>query len=226
MSIYVNRIVKINQTLPPAPENVLNLNCLHFFENNIMHGIPLYQITPYYLKDAENHIFENIWQFSKVYQNVDAQHEVKANNIIWSHPQEQHIVDGKLTQQFWAWRTKGWNNKYAVRFPNGYYGRHRCLYALWFENDSWVILPYIAARKKIYCKIYAHLVQSTEAYKMLKSLHDQGQSLQICEMDVRPGLITEDVLRQEANNPNQPFGHGYVLAACLLGLTHIFDEAT
>jgi hypothetical protein len=33
MAIYVNRIIKINQSLPKAPDNVLNLNCLHFFEN-------------------------------------------------------------------------------------------------------------------------------------------------------------------------------------------------
>jgi len=43
-------------------------------------------------------------------------------------------------------------------------------------------------------------------------------------MDVRPGLITEDLLRREINNPYQPFGHGYVLATCLLGLEKIFDE--
>ncbi len=41
MAIYVNRIVKINQPLPSPPPDVLNLNCLGFFENNIMHGIPL-----------------------------------------------------------------------------------------------------------------------------------------------------------------------------------------
>lgn len=224
MAIYVNRITKITQPLPPAPEGVLNLNCLHFFKNNVMYDIPLYQITPYYLRDAEGHIFENIWQFSKCYEKVDAQHEVKTDNIIWSHPAETHVIDSQPTPAFWAWRKKGWNNKYAVRYPNGYHGRHRCLCALWNDNGTWVTLPYVAARKKIYCKVYAALVQATEAYQMLKALHDQGQGLQICEMDVRPGLITEEVLRRELNNDKQPFGHGYVLATCLLGLTHIFDE--
>lgn len=69
MAIYVNRITKINQPLPPAPDGVLNLNCLHFFPNNVLTGHPhnnvmynilLYQVTPYYLKDLEGHIFENI----------------------------------------------------------------------------------------------------------------------------------------------------------------------
>ena len=223
-SLYVARITKITQQLPPAPEGVLNLNCLHFFPNNVMHGIPLYQITPYYLKDAEGHIFENIWQGSKVYPSVDPQNEVKAGQTIWSHPGETHVVDGQLTPAFWAWRKKLWNNPYPVRYPNGFYGRHKCLYALWMENGQWITLPYVPARKKIYCKVYAELVQATEAYKMLKALYDSGQNLQICEMDVRPGLITEEVLRRELNNPNDPFGHGYVLATCLMGLTHIFDE--
>lgn len=225
MAVYVNRIVKVAQTLPlPPGDDILNLNCLNFFTNNVAYNIPLYELTPYYLKDSEGHIFENIWQGSKCYQSVDAQHEVKANKVIWSHPAETHIIDGKITPQFWAWRAKLWNNPYAVRYPNGYYGRHKCLCALWYDNGKWETLQYVPARKKIYCKVYCTLVQNTTAYKMLKELHDKGHSLQICEMDVRPGLITEDVLRTELNNDKQPFGHGYVLSACLLGLTHIFDE--
>lgn len=226
MSIYVNRITKITQPLPPLPvDGVLNLNCLHFFSNNVMYGIPLYQISPYVLKDAEGHIFENIHQFSKCYKAVDAQHEVKSSKIIWSHPAEVHINDnGEFTKEFWQWRSKGWNNPYPVRYPNGYHGRSKCLFALWYENGEWIKLDYISARKKIYCKIYAELVQETEAYKMLKELVNNGTSIQICEMDVRPGLITEEVLRRELNNPDFSYGHGYVLSACLMGLTHIFDE--
>lgn len=229
MSIYVARITKINQKLPAIQsENVLNLNCLHFFQNNVIHhnglDIPLYQLTPYYLKDSEGHIMENIWQGSKVYQTVEPQYEVKAGKLIWQHVGENHVIDGNLQQAFWIWRKKLWENPYPVRYPNGYYGRHKCLCSLWFDGTKWETLDYISARKKIYCKIYAELVQNTDAYKILKNLYDKGQSLQICEMDVRPSLITEEILRQELNNPKESFGHGYVLAACLMGLTQIFDE--
>jgi hypothetical protein len=95
---------------------------------------------------------------------------------------------------------------------------------MWYEDGEWKLLPYIPARKKIYCKLYAALVVHTKAYHMLKALVDSGTSIQICEMDVRPGLVTEEVLRYEINNTTIPFGHGYVLATCLMGLTHIFDE--
>lgn len=224
MSIYIGRIQRINEKLPPAPEGVLSLNCLHFFENNVTNGIPLWQVSPYRLKDAGGHLFENIWQFSKAYETVDAQYEIKSGQLIWSHPGETHVINGELTSEFWAWRKKGWNNPKPVRYPNGFYGRHKCLYALWNENGTWEKLSYVPARKKIYCKVYAELVQATEAYKMLKALYDSGQSLQICEVDVRPGLLSEDVLRRELNNDKEPFGHGYVLSTCLMGLTHLFDE--
>lgn len=227
MAISVNRIVKVGQQLPPCPfdeSNSLNLNCLNFFPNNFCNNIPLYQLTPYYLRDKEGHIFENIWQGSKVYETVTQQEEIKAGKLIWSHPTETHVVNGQILPAYWAWRYKLYNNKYAVRYPNGYYGRHKCLGALWNVDDKWQLLPYIAARKKIYCKVYAELVQQTEAFAMLKKLHEQGVNLQLCEMDVRPGIVTREVLRNELYNDKQPFGHGYVLAACLMNATDLFDE--
>jgi hypothetical protein len=236
MSISVNRIVKVNQQLPPSPFdplNSLNLNCLGFFPNDIYPSvdinnkfidIPLYQITPYYLRDEEGHIFENIWQGSKLYEIVTEQREIKAGKLIWSHPTETHVVNGQVLPKYWEWRRKVYKNTYAVRFPNGIHGRHKCLGALWNDNGMWQLLPYIAARKKIYCKIYAELVKNTEAFTMLKTLHEQGVNLQLCEMDVRPNVITREVLRAELHNSKEPFGHGYVLAACLLGATDLFDE--
>jgi hypothetical protein len=223
-SIYTARIVKITQKLPDAPPGVINLNCLNFFPNNVMHGIPLYEVVPYCLKDAKGHLHENIYQFSKIYPSVDPQYEVKAGKVIWDHPGEIHVKDGQLTPEYWAWRKKGWENPYAVRYPNGYHGRQKCLCSMWHDGEKWVTYDYVTARKKIYCKTYVQLVQSTTAYKMLKNLYDNGHSLQICEMDVRPGLVTEEVLRRELHNTSQPFGHGFVIAACLMGLTHIFDE--
>jgi len=107
-------------------------------------------------------------QFSKVYQNVTAQNEIIGGKIIWSHPAEVHIKDNEFTAAFWAWRKKGWNNPYAVRFPNGYDGRHECLSALWYEDGKYEYLSYIPARKKIYCKVYAALAKDTVAYRMLK----------------------------------------------------------
>lgn len=45
---------------------------------------------------------ENIWQGSKVYEKVDVQNEVKGGKIIWSHPEEDHLLEGNLTSKFWV----------------------------------------------------------------------------------------------------------------------------
>lgn len=228
MSITFARITKVSQPYPPVPDDTINLNCLNFFDHNILRRdgmeIPLYELVPYCLKDKDGHLMENIWQGSKVYESVIAQHEVKSGKVIWSHPSEYHIINGALTPAFWAWRKKLWNNHYAVRYPNGFHGRKTCLYTLWHDGIQWKQYQYIEARKAVYCKVYADLVQETTAYKQLKTLYDAGHNLQICEIDVRSGPCTEHVLRTEINNPDFAFGHGYVLAACLMGLTHIFDE--
>lgn len=227
-SIYTARITGVRQQLPPAPPGVINLNCLNFFPNNIAHHplvgeIRLDQISPYVLKDAQGHFHECIWQFSKIYATIEAQHEIKAGKLIWSHPAEVHVVDGQLTPAYWAWRKKGWNNPYPVRYPNGYHGRHKCLCSLWHDGEKWITLDYIRARKIIYCRTYATLVRQTEAFQKLKTLYNAGVSIQICEIDVRPGLVTEEFLTQEINSPKFPFGHGMALAACLLDLDQIWE---
>jgi hypothetical protein len=221
--IYVERVVRVVQDLPPAPEGTLNLGILSWFPNNVHHGLPLYQLSPYYLKDDQGHIMENIWQGSKVYPTITEQYQIKGGSVIWQHPSEVHVKNNEITPQFWVWRKKVWNNPYPVRFPNGFHGKS-CLCALWYEDDQWSRYQYIEARKKIYCRVYEFLVKKTACYAQLKKLYDNGQSLQICEMDVRPGLVTEEVLYREINNPDEPFGHGYVLTACLMGLEYLWNH--
>lgn len=204
-SIYLGRITKVGQKLPIAPDGVINLNCLNFFPNNIMHGIHLYEISPYILSD-QGIIFENHYQYCKLYRKVYAQREVKSGKLIWEHPEEIHInEEGKVTSEYWTWRTKGFNNPYPVRYPNGFHGRTECVASLYYNGSGWEFLSYVEARKKIYCKTYERLVKRTNAYKQLKNLYDSGISLQINEIDVRPLLLTEDVLHREINNTTQPF---------------------
>ena len=52
------------------------------------------QIGPYCLKNEEGHIMENIWQFSKIYEEVPVvtQRYSRYNRtIVWEHPHEKHI---------------------------------------------------------------------------------------------------------------------------------------
>ncbi len=89
---------------------------------------------PYLLVNKTGQIMENIWQFSKIYQEVPAitQHYSRYNNlVIWQHQKEKHLSeDGILLPAYWKWRTKGMNNKYPVRYPVGFYHRKKCLFCI------------------------------------------------------------------------------------------------
>lgn len=123
------------------------------------------------------------------------------------------------------------NNEYAVRYPNGFHGRSKCLYAIW-EGEH---LDYISARKKIYCGEYARLAPLTESFQNLKALLESGQNLQLVEVDgpdptlnyspydsispENPGmLMTRETVALLIQDEKKPFGHGFVIAALLLGI--------
>ena len=83
-------------------------------------------LSPYCLKNESGELMENIWQFSKIYRQVGKQ-SIKYSNwdnrIIWEHDSEVHILDNKITKEYWAWREKGFKCKYHV----GYTNRGKCV---------------------------------------------------------------------------------------------------
>jgi len=223
------RLVKVSKITdnPSTPDNFLNINTLSWFTNNIIKEpveINIYEVTPYYLKNEQGHIFENIWQSSKIYKYVHSQQQRygKSKWLIWEHPAEQHIdSEGNILLSYWNWRQKILNHKYAVRYPNGFNHRHECICCLWpNENGEWEQLDYINARKKIYCHEYARLVKMTTAYQRLKILHDSGYNLQFMDIDVpvTPTIYNDQLYNQYLHDTSIPFGHTWTLAACLNNL--------
>ena len=199
---------------------------------------PYYQIGPYDLKDKKDRIMENIWQFSKVYQKISAVKRKQAKKIIWDHPSETHVENGKLTKKYYDWRKKGMNSKFAIRYPLQYKQMKTCLYAL-EEPDSTEKLGYIQSRKKIYLPVYCDLVKKHKLFKDLKKKLKNGEKLLIIEVDgphqedldyyiekykVKKDFIKNDTMLVNKKNINimlndkiHPFGHGYCLAMALLG---------
>jgi hypothetical protein len=105
--------------------------------------------------------------------------------------------------------------------------------SLWPRHEP-VRLGYIEARKQIYCGEYKRLAPPTEAFQRLSALLAQGVNLQLVEVDgpdptltfppyneiskENPGLLMcKDTIRMLIDDPRKPFGHGYVIAALLLG---------
>lgn len=203
---------------------------------------PYGDLGPYVITDENGVIFENKWQFSKVYEKVPASKQTYSrydNTIIWDHPEETHISEGKITEEYWNWRKKGFECPYPVRYPVGLKGRHTCKYALLeLENNLYLELDYIEARKHIYLKDYVNLVKNVEKYRKLKKKLEKGENLLIIEVDgpheesmpyyKEKYNVPDDFIENETilctrpnldillNDPKHPFGHGYCLAWALL----------
>lgn len=203
-------------------------------------------LSPYVLRDEQNRLLENVWQFSKVYDVVQAQ-SVPLNRyqpsrgLIWSHPAEKHwnSETNEPTNEYWLWRRKGETNKYAVRYPAGYLARHKVKFCLWNNSGKWQRLGYIAARKKIYVGEYVRLTKNHPAFGNLQKMVNSGTNIQLVEVDgpdpgfttpegnyfpyteislKYPGLLlSEDVVKTLVNDPKKPFGHGFVIGSLLLG---------
>lgn len=158
------------------------------------------ELSPFYLKtDGEEivpneggHIFENYWQGFKVYPTVTKQeiytHYTKKGDerfLVWKHPFERHLSfekdeDGVILPAYWKWKEKLWNNEKSVRYPNGFQGRHRCVFVQ--VNDE--RLGYIEFRKKVHIREYMRLIRKLDVYKDLLDRYIEGENLVIYEVDV------------------------------------------
>ena len=223
-------------------------------------------LGPYNLKDQNNRSVENLWQFSKIYPKIKETTEYYSRwdrTMIWKQEKERHCrkltdteerdsrldktdcfsVEGStyvLSEKYKRWRKKGKNNKYAVRYPNSYRGRHDTLTSLVKDYQrpkrKWSSLNYIQARKNIYCPLYCSLVIKNPLFFELKSRLETGENILIIEVDGpkdkeyyfqrygREDLIEQDTMlvnreniRIMLNDERYSFGHGYSLACALLG---------
>lgn len=211
-----------------------------------------WQLSPYYTKctipgTTQKGIMENCWQNSKIYQTVKKQNQRakwNSNLIIWEYPEEQHIdSSGNILPAYLKWRMKLATNEYAVRYPNGYNGRHECICSL-LPDENGALIPvsgpngqkatkeerYIAARKAIYCPLYAESVGELKEFKELQTRLNSGENLLILDVDgpsktekypfhfVEDGsiAINEELTKAMLNDSSQPFGHGAVLSVLLL----------
>lgn len=150
-------------------------------------------LSPYELKDDDDQIMENIWQFSKVYESVPHTRSTYSrynNRVIWQWPAQEHLTpEGELNENYVQWRTAGFKCKDAVRYPVSFNWRNKCLFSLKdvsLENgiiSSSKPLDYISARKEIYLPLYTKMVKTKDQFIQLKNMLLQGKNLLIIEVD-------------------------------------------
>ncbi len=210
----------------------------------MMKSSPYYSLSPYSLEINGSNL-ENIWQFSKVYEKIPASKQTYSRydkTVVWEHPEETHVLFCKdesieLTDEYYAWRKKGFQNKYAVRYPVGFKHRNYCLGSLKDVNDE-QLLDYIDSRKQIYVPNYIQAVQNKPQFLQLKDMLKLDKNLLITEVDgpheesldyykkkynVKDNFIEDNTilatkknLEIMLNDSKHPFGHGYCLALALL----------
>jgi len=200
-------------------------------------------VSPYYLKDDDERIMENIWQFSKIYEKVPkitVPYSRWDNKTIWQYESETHVNSkGKVLPAYWDWREKGMHNEYAVRYPVGRANTRKCLYAI-PDNDHNRKLDYLESRMEIYIPIYCALAKKEgDVFPMLQEKLENGHNILLIEPDgphqealqsyiqeqkvsedfIENGtmLVTDESLSIMAFDTRFPFGHGYCLAMALLG---------
>lgn len=139
--------------------------------------------------------FESYWQSGKVYEDI---------------PIEQ-------TKKWWKALKEP-----KRRYPNS--KGKKVLYALFDDHDE--KMDYITSRKQVYVPEYYELVKNREMISYWKTMLNKGHNLIIYDFD-GPRTIDGDVLCLELtiklliekiNDPQFPFGHGYIVAGCIAGI--------
>ncbi len=137
--------------------------------------------------------FENLWQFSKVYDKPG-------------------FVDGTQhpTNQWFWWRNQGWADNKAHRYPMGKGAKP--LYSYW----DGLKYGYIEAKKKIYARLYVENVVKTDSFKRLEKIANVSPVV-LLDFDAYDHRKMGMTLKDVANSPDKKFGHAFVLAMILTG---------
>jgi hypothetical protein len=143
-------------------------------------------------------IFENLWQYSKVYKC--------------------HIGNNDNPKPEWfIWRKQGWDKSYAVRYPMGKGVKPEYLYWQDGFRSEWLKLNYIESRKKVYIPYYSDYVQMTDSFKKLKELYNTGKNIALLDYDAYDHQALGMSFKDVVNCETRKCGHAFVLMALLTG---------
>lgn len=192
MSIYVGRSKgRFDPNGFPHLPNVTNIVV-----------ITNHRLSPFVLRNEQGILFENYWQFSKIYPYVPNMNHKSSG---WTYPKEVHINGNIIlpeysstSQSYLNWRYKGMLHPKAVRYPVGKElpisasgngprsGPGTCLGSLNqydINNNIYKLLNYVEARKEIYLKEYTRLVKLSPAFTEIKKKLSKGESVGLIDVD-------------------------------------------
>lgn len=154
-------------------------------------GLSPFKLGPLSLYDDHTaRIFENAWQFAKLYP-------------------EYADSENQPTAAYWTWAQKGWASGRAYRYPLGKGRKPLC--SLWNGKR----LDYITARKEIYLPLYQKAVAGTAAYQQLERIYRRDGSVTLFDFDGYDHTTLNMSLIDVLNCPTRICGHAFILAFML-----------
>ena len=138
---------------------------------------------------------------------------------------ESYWQSGKVYEDIPIEKTKKWwreLKKPKRRYPKS--KGKKVLYAVFDGNDE--KMGYITSRKKVYVPEYYELIKNKERIEYWKEKLSDGHNLVVYDFDgprTKEGNITcleltKELLIEKINDTQFPFGHGYVVAACIANI--------
>lgn len=150
--------------------------------------------------------FENLWQFSKVYDGATVfkkKISIKKDTPI---PFVCSGTDGNPTEEWWNICRFGAESTIAHRHP--FEGKPLYHY---YKNTEGTIerLGYVESRKKVYIPEYAKLVSKTPTFAKLKSLVDEGREIALIDYDAYNYYNPDAMAKLYESRKNNAFKNGY-----------------
>jgi hypothetical protein len=144
---------------------------------------------------------------------------------------ESYWQSGKVFEGISEEITKAWWKSLKEpkrRYPGA--KNMKVLYAKFDDIDG--KLDYVTSRKKVYVPEYYNLIKNRKMTKHWKKIIKKATDIVIydfdgprktdknCVGDVTCLELTKELLIKKINDEKFPFGHGYVVGACLLGIDY------
>jgi hypothetical protein len=179
-----------------APEGTIKINVTSAQASASKNRLDFSPMTPIEGGYKGFYNFEAFWQSGKVYEGI---------------PEE-------TVKKYWH------NVKEAKRRYPGSKDK-KVMYAH-FEHDP-EKMDYVTSRKKVYVPLYIDLIKDREMTQHWKKEVDSGKDIVIYDFD-GPRLkngevtcleVTTEMLKEKINDPSYPFGHGYIVAGLLKGIS-------
>ena len=187
--------MNLRGTWATSPPNTKKVNVTSAQRKDHKFRLAFSPMTPIQNKYKGYYCFENYWQSGKRYQDIDSK---------------------KITD-WWKKQNKG-----RRRYPDG--KGKQVLYAKFSHiNEN---LGYIESRKQVYVPEYFNLIKNNPVLIELKKELSNGKNLVVYDFDgIRNDdgtptckKVTLELLKDKMLDTRYPFGHGYVVAAAILGI--------